>query len=1027
MEFSQVELIEEKLKLLGKVLLPDRLSIPVWKTRTADYIAPGVYENYSPWSEMSLGSVWACPYQGARWFEATVTVPDSCAGKRVVLELDLGGEGVVSINGQLRSSLAHFNAAGYSANIGRLRHRTRVDVTDCAKGGEVLNISVQLNMNYKDHYRGNRFVKYNDELSVTYTMAHADLCTVDAQAESYYFDARNLCDAVKLFYTPAHFTLGKLQTVRMDLQFDRLLRNMNRDDALRSRMIEALLKSMAVIPFYYPPEDMRRAMPEAARILREEMEKLPVTERGTVYATGFAHLDLVWLWQQKHSVRKTANTFLNALALIERYPEFIFTFSQPCAFEWLETYYPEIFEKVREKVKSGNIVPEGNLWVEMDTNLAGGEAIVRQLLYGRAYYLKKFGRASDVFFMPDSFGYAASLPQIIRKSGIRYFFTNKLQFNEQYRFPYTFFQWQGIDGTKIPTYLQRCAYNGSLNCERVDETYHRLENKRLADVAYITCGYGDGGGGADYVMVENARRLQNMPGIPKVKFASLYRFFQEATKNQDAFPVWNDELYLDRHRGTYTSQAAIKKNNRMAELAMRRTEMAASMAELLLEIPYPAQELEALWKKILFLQFHDCLPGSSNTFVNEDARKEYEAFFAQQSALYGSLLQALTDAAATQAGQRLSWNFLNWSRHGIPAMGCGVPTAEKDAITVTTSCMENRYFRILLNEQGQLTSVLHKQTGREALKAPSNLLEVYEDPAKDGLSAWDIQLEYENVCESVRVQSVQVLTQTPEKGAVRVISRYHNSTFTQDITIYADTPRIDFITHADWHETMRLLKAVFYPKVQTGKATYEIQFGAIERPTHRNTEYDVMRFEACAHKWADLSQSDFGVSLLNDCKYGYDVRDGKMRISLLRAGVEPDYRQDQGAHTFTYSLYPHDGTWVTGGTVQAGFDLNEPLQTCVSSAGQKRIPQGAFLTVEGGNVVLDTVKKAEDGDGYILRLYEACGGGGTVTVRFPKPVQAVYACNLMEQIEQRIPCEDQVLQFETSPYCIHTFRVRFCQ
>ena len=1026
MEFTQVQLIKEKLDLIKKVIYPDTLSIPVWRTRTATYKEAIVYENYSDWSEMTLGTAWTVPYDGARWFEATVTVPESYAGKRVVLELDLGGEGIVSINGQIKSSLAHFKAASYSALIGTLRHRTRVDITDCAKGGEVLNISIQLNMNYKDHFRGNRFVRYNEDLAVEYLMAYANLCTVDEASEGYYFDAQNLYDAIQLLYSPADTAMNSLQTVKIDLQFDRMLRNMNRDAALRSRMILALQKSMTVIPFFYPPEQMRQAMPEAAEILREEMQKLPKSDRGTVYATGFGHLDLVWLWQQKHSVRKTANTLANALALIERYPEFTFTFSQPCAFQWLEEFYPELFEKVRQKIVTGQIDPIGNLWVEMDTNLAGGEAIVRQLLYGRAYYLEKFGRDSDVFFMPDSFGYAASLPQIIAKSGVKYFYTNKLQVNEHYRFPHTFFLWQGIDGTRIPGYVQRCAYSGCLNCERVDETYHRNEDKRYIDAAFITCGYGDGGGGADYVMVENGRRLQDMPGLPKVKFGTMSQFFREVTANAGEFPVWNDELYLDCHRGTLTSQGSIKKNNRKAELAMRATEIAASMRQLLLGIAYPAAQIEALWKQLLFLQFHDSLPGSSNTFVNQDIQESYGAFFREQEALHGQLLADLTAAVPHENGQTVNWNFLSWDRQGIPAMGWAITEPARDTITVTPTHMENKFFVISLDEKGQLTGVLHKKTGRQVLKETSNVLEIFEDPAKGNLSAWDIHPEYNNVREVIdHVQSIQVLRCDARQGVLRIVRKHHNSTFTQDITIYADVERIDFVTHVDWHETMRLLKAAFYPNVHASRASYEIQFGTIERPTHRNTDYDAMRFESCAHKWADLSQNDFGVSLLNDCKYGYDICDGKMRITLLRAGVEPDYLQDQGEHSFTYSLYPHPGTWADGGTVRAGYELNVPVEQCVADAGDARIACSSFIRVEGSNAVLDTVKRAEDGRGYILRLYEACGGGGQITVNLPMAAARVTACDLMENDEAPVAVSGSRFTFETAPYCIHSFRVEF--
>ena len=1039
MEFTQLALIDEKLQLLKKLIYPQKLAIPTWKTRTATYTVPVQYENYSDWSEMSLGERWECRFDEARWFEAEITVPESFAGQRLVLELNLGGEGVVSINGQPKSSLAFYYKPGHSVLSGVIRPRTRVDVTDCAVAGEVLHISAQMNINYKDHYKSNRFQEYSDGIVAQYTLASAHLCTVDEGAEGYYYDLTNLMDAINLLYTPADFALGKLQTCKLDLQFDRLLRNMNRDAGLRQRMIEAVQASMAVIPFFYPADEMRRQVPQARQILKEAFDKLPQADRGLVYATGFSHVDMVWLWQEKHTVRKLANTFLNALALLDRYPEYIFSFSQPYAFELLEKHYPDIFKRVQEMVAAGRIDPVGNLWVEMDTNLTGGEAMVRQLLYGRAYYLEKFGKDSDVFFMPDSFGYTASLPQIMKKSGINYFFTDKLAaFNDQYRFPHTFFKWQGIDGTKIPAYLERCSYNGCLNCERIDENYHRAENKRIVDVAFTTVGYGDGGGGADYVMAENGRRLQNMPGVPKVEMGTIGKFFERATQKLDEFPTWNDELYLDGHRGTYTTHADAKKNNRRSELALRETEIAAWMREKALGIPYPAEELEQLWKIILPMQFHDTLPGTCITQAYEDCKVQYAEFFSKQQALLDRILADLTVSVPHEAGQTVAWNFLPWERNAqvttekgienitVPAMGWAVvcDTEKTDALQVRENLIENKFFRILLDEKGHITSLLHKKTGREALKAPSNVFEIFDDPARPTLSAWDIHAEYQNVMQTIDdVQSIRVLEATDKRGVLRIVKKFHNSTITQDITVYANDPRIDFVTHVDWQECMRLMKAAFYPNVQTSKASYEIQFGAIERPTHRNTDYDEMRFEACAHKWADMSQSDFGVSLLNDCKYGYDIYDGKMRITLLRAPLEPDYKADRGEHTFVYSLYPHEGHWSVGGTVRAGFELNVPVRTCDAAPEAVKLTQPSFVNVSSSNVVLDSIKKAEDGNGYIVRLYEACGGGGSVALTFAQDIKQVYACDLMENNEEEIAVSGSGFTFETTPYCIHSFRV----
>jgi len=1031
MQYTQPGIIKEQLELIKGMIYSQRLNIPVWRTRKARYTVPVQYEDYTDWSQIRVGEVWTCDYEDSRWFEADVTVPESFGGKHLVLELMLGGEGLVSINGEPLGSLAFYHAPKTWGPDKPIRHRTRIELGS-REAGQVLHISCQMNMNYKDHYKANRFVKYNGSVSTDYTLKYARLCVVDDGAEALYYDALNLWDAIELLGSPADKVIQKVHTPHMGREFELMMRAMSRDNMLAMRMTELLQKAFLRIPFYGTEEAMRESFPEASHILRQGIQSLPKSERGQVYVSGLAHIDLVWLWQEKHSVRKVANTALNTLALAEQYPEYIFTFSQPCAFQWLEEYYPDIFKRVQEAVKNGNIDPVGNLWVEVDCNLAGGEALVRQLLYGRAYYLEKFGKASDIFLMPDSFGYTGALPQIMKKSGIKYFLSAKLASNENYRFPYSFFQWQGIDGTRVPTYLMRVAYNGEINCNHLDQAYHRQECKRILDESYMTFGYGDGGGGPDQTMLQCASRLKDMPGIPRLKMATLDSFFEKATQRQDAFPVWNDELYFDRHRGTYTTQAKVKKNNRKAELALRKTEMAASLREICLGIPYPAKELEALWKMLLHLQFHDSLPGSSITYVYDDVEAEFARIFTTQETLYAGILKDLTAAVPHRAASPVAWNFLGWERTEntaegvmtIPSMGWSAQAKPGEGVSVSQSVLENKFFRMELDEQGRIVSLLHKASGRETLKAPSNTMHLFEDPAKDRLSAWDMYMEYTNKEEVILCDSVQVVENTPERGAVRLSWHFGRSSLTQDIAIYSHTERIDFVTHADWHEDMRVLKAAFFPKVRASRATYEIQFGAVERPTHRNTEYDAIRFEGSAHKWADLSQSDFGLSILSDSKYGYDILDDRMRITLLRAPVEPDYKADRGEHDFVYSLYPHVGSWQDGGTVKAGFSLNVPADLCVQEATSAAVP-ASFVTVDHGSVVLDTFKKAEDGRGYILRLYESCGKGGQVKLTFAKTPKTVTACSMMECDEETFNTSGNAFTFETTPYCIHSYRIEF--
>ena len=1029
MEYAQPALLTEKLLVIKNLIYSQKLTIPVWRTRTARYTEPVAYTDYSPWTEMSLGEQWVCGYDDARWFEASVTVPEDFAGKHLVLELNMGGEGMVTINSEPKGSLAFYENPNCYGPALPLRHRTRIDLGQL-EAGKQLDISVQLNMNYKDLFKTYRYIKYDGNVKTTYRLSSAALCVVDDDTESFYFDASNALSSARLLESPADTIMNGIQSRWLAQNYESVLMSMNRDGALAARLTRAVLTALNVLPFYEGDDAMRSHMAQASAVLAEEIAKLPETDRGVVYATGLAHLDIVWLWQEKHSVRKIANTIANTIDLADRYPEYVFTLSQPYVMQWLEDYYPELFKKLQEKVASGNIDPVGNLWVEMDCNLSGGESIIRQLLYGRAYYLEKFGKSSDIFLMPDSFGYNAALPQIIAKSGIKYFLTAKLHLNESYRFPHTLFRWEGIDGSRVPTYLMRNPYASDLNCNFLSSTNARMERKDLCEGGCLAYGFGDGGGGPDYVMLENARRLTNMPGIPKAKLSTLDEFFQAATAREEELPIWRDELYFDRHRGTYTTQAKVKKNNRKAELALRRTEMAASLRKLFLGIEYPARELETLWKMLLHLQFHDTLPGSSITPVYEDVDKEFTALLQKQEALFDSILADLT--AATGQNVPVYWNFLSWQRTAsekegvvtVPSMGWAAEQQPESGLTVTEKLLENKFFRMELDEEGRITSLVLKENGRELMRKPGNVLQLFEDPGRETLSAWDIYPEYMNKGQTLRCEGVQSVQMGKTQGSVRLSWHFGKSIVTQDLVIYSDTPRIDFVTHADWHEDMHLLKAAFYPALRTNSAAYEIQFGAIERPTHRNTDYDAMRFEGCGHKWADLSQPDLGLSLLNDCKYGYDFLDGNMRITLLRSPIEPDYNADRGEHDFTYSLYPHAGSWQQGGTVQAGFELNEPVHKCSAEPNQAIIPR-EFLTVDHPSVVVDTFKQAEDGNGYILRLYEACGSSGNVTVCFAKEIRSLDTCDLMEQGNTPAAFDGDRFRFQTSPYCIHTYRISF--
>ena len=1033
----QMDLISERIGLFEKAVVRHAVSIPEWTKQAFRYGDPIEYTPLGDPQPIRTGDSWRCGFTEMHAFESTVTIPPEMAGERVVLELSFGGEGLVYLDGKPASGVTHYE----TLMGGKLRHRERVDVSERAVAGQTLSIRAEMYVNYKDFYKFRSYHHYTDEDYVDHTFRFARLVSIDETAEEYLIDAQTVLEEIEYLNDPSPALLDAVNTRRMPGGDHSLLLHA-RDDALVQHLTDALRRSLALLPAYGTADELRAAAKPARELLWEELGKIQTGKEGTVIASGFAHMDIVWLWQQKHTTRKIINTFCNALALMERYPDYVFTFSQPYTYRQLEQFAPDVFEKVREKIREGRIDPIGNLFVEVDANLASGESIVRQLLYGKAYYEEKFGRSSDVFFMPDSFGYPASLPQIIKRAGIRWFFTTKLSTNETWRFPHTFFHWQGIDGTRIASYLLRAPYNGKMTPERIEQAYRRMEDKSLSETAFLTYGFGDGGGGADWRMVESAKRVAKLPGLPNVRHGTFSEFFREVFDNARHVPVWDDELYLDRHRGTYTTNGKMKKQNRRAELLLRDLEIFASMREAQLGVPYPKAELDELWMTLLPMQFHDSLPGSSIPQVTRDADATFDRFFRDAQALLSELLGDLASASGAPRGETVFFSSLPFdttrqvAESGcapvrLPAFGCAwTKSAPAEAVKATANSLENKFFRLTVNEQGLIDSLFDKRLQKELFRKPGNELQLFDEISAVRLSAWDLYPETLQTCRSATDSATVTLAERSDAtAAIRVVRKFGESAVEQLIRVYSDVDRVDVQTRVDWHERMKLLKAAFYPAVHAREASYEIQFGAVKRPTHRNTAYDALRFEACAHRWADLSQADCGVSVLNDCKYGYDVTDDTIRISLLRAPLEPDDGMDRGEHEFTYSIYPHAAGFELGGTVAAAMALNIPPRSAVAgSASAKGLRP--FVTLRqpiADGVILEAVKKAEDGDGYIFRFYEAVGSSGAVKAECCRPLASVTECDLMEA-----PCETggaryegSSFSFEVKPFEIRTFRVRF--
>jgi alpha-mannosidase len=751
-----------------------------------------------------------------------------------------------------------------------------------------------------------------------------------------------------------------------------------------------------------------------------------------ISAIGHAHMDLAWLWPIRETKRKGARTFATVLDLLDRYPNYRFGASQPQYYLWMKENYPVLYEKIKEKVAEGRIEPQGAMWVEADTNVSGGEALVRQLIEGKRFFKEEFGVELNYLWLPDVFGYTAALPQILRLADVPYFSTQKLSWSLINVFPHHSFHWQGLDGTAVLTHmLPEETYNSPAAPRSVRKIEENYKESGVSHHSLMIYGIGDGGGGPGMEHLERLDRIENLAGLSPVTQEPVTAFFEKWGAEADRFPTWVGELYLERHEGTLTTEARNKWYNRKLELALRDLEWTAVLARALTGADYPAERLQSIWREVLLYQFHDILPGSSIKRVYDESLARYAAMHEEvraRTAENDTALAQWIDTSSVEAPvvvhnslpwERTAWIRAQggWQRVTIPSMGYKVvdavdETPVTDSLTATESRLENDALRATFAEDGSLTSLYDKRLDREVLQpgAAGNRLAVYTDLG----DAWDFPMDY--AAQEPRVMTLAaaeaevdgpraVLTQTYRLGHSEVVQR---------IVLTAGRARLDFITRIHWREIKSMLRTSFPVAVHAEEATYEIQFGHIRRPTHSNTTWDLAKDEVCAHKWADLSQRDFGVALLNDSKYGHKIKDGVMDLDLLRSAPYPgDNRHlndevppgephpgytDQSDHEVTYALYVHPGDPIEGGVVQEGYALNVPLRITETDVHPGAgAPEASFLELDNPHVVVEAVKQAEDGDDVVIRLYEAGGGNARTTLNLGFAAEAVEEVNLMER------------------------------
>ncbi len=1007
---------------------------PEWKDRVAHWIRTLEMEFYEPLGEITLegfttmemlspeeaergpyapmprGAAWGKAWEYC-WLRGDFTLPPQAAGQRVVMNLNPGGEATLFLNGEAFGTRR--------AEWIRAPHHFISDQTISLSGqpGTAFHLLMEA---YAGH---------------DYPMAPVgNTCTGPLRGGENDYAPR---PESQLRQRIGECSFGIWHEEAYQLWLDavtlRDLLEVTAPQSLRASEIEEALENFTkVVDFELPRAARLREYAKGREALRLALQAKNGTVAPLFTAIGNAHLDLSWLWPYRETQRKVARTFAAQVRLMDMYPEYKYLQSQPQAYQECKELYPELYEKIKEKIRQGQWIADGAMWVEPDTNMPSGEALCRQLLYGKLFYQKEFGVDCQLLWLPDTFGYSAVLPQLLQSAGVKYLTTQKIfwSYNDSDRFPYHYFTWQGMDGTRVTSFLHM-DYTSDTRAHTLVNRWQQRVQRRGIHRFLLPFGYGDGGGGPTRDDLEFLRREKDLQGAPRTEIDSPQAFFGTCEKEGGPRHTYVGELYFQCHRGTYTSQAAVKKGNRKSELALREAEIWRAAAAGTL--PYPQRELETAWKKVLLNQFHDILPGSSIGKVYEEAAARYREAMSSAEKITREALNALAPGEGT-----VSFNSLSWSRTAVvdTPRGLGLVKAPPMGWTDKVSYslpdhpvsaretdagieLSNGLISCCVGRDGALAWVRDGQ-GRERLGGRGNELRMYQDiPRK--YDAWDIDSNYTDMPVPLPPpDSVALTEEGPFRCAVTVRRRLGEySSMEQTILLNAESSQVDFITRVDWHERHRLLKAAFSTGIQTEEAINEIQYGFVRRPTHRSRPYDADRFEVCNHHYTALCDGGRGAAGLNDSKYGVSMLGDEIALTLLRAPVAPDGGADQGVHEFVYSYYIWDGPFIQGGAARTGYELNVPLRKLEGGAGE-----GSLLSLSGVQVMADAVKRAEDGSGaLILRLYECCGAQAETRLSLNLPWEKAWEADLLERPKEALPCQDGTILLSFHPFEVKTLRI----
>ncbi|MEU8779511.1 glycoside hydrolase family 38 C-terminal domain-containing protein [Streptomyces sp. NPDC048606] len=955
----------------------------------------------APYGPCAIGEPWG-PAWGTTWFKVTGTVPAEWAGRTVEAVLDLGFDRMMP--GFQCEGLVHRADGGEVKGLNPYNDWVRV--ADRAAGGERVEWYVEAASNpiLVDHVpttEGDRLTSGDRPL---YRLARMDLTVFETEVWELVQDLEVLYD---------------------------LMTQLDPGEARRYTILRAVDAALDEVD----PADVPGTAPAARARLTGVLAAPAHASAHRISAVGHAHIDSAWLWPLRETVRKVSRTTANVVALMDADPDFVFAMSQAQQLDWIKTHRPELFERIKKKVADGQFVPVGGMWVESDTNMVGGEAMARQFLYGKKFFLDEFGIETRNVWLPDSFGYTAALPQIVRLSGSHWFLTQKICWSQVNTFPHHTFWWEGIDGSRVFTHFPPVdTYNSDLGGAQMAHAARNYREKGRGSRSLVPFGWGDGGGGPTREHLARAHRQRDLEGAPRVEIERPDAFFEKARAEYEDAPVWAGELYLELHRGTYTSQAKTKQGNRRAESLLREAELWATTAAV--RVPgyaYPYEELERLWKTVLLHQFHDILPGSSIAWVHREARDTYARVHEELRAI----TRAAQSALAGPGEERLVFNCAPHARRGVPAGGAGRPEGVGEPVTVGERAggghvLANGRLRVEVDGRGLLVSAYDLRGRREALApdAAANLLQIHPD-LPNMWDAWDVDAFYRNkVTDLVDVDALELTEEGPESATVTVHRSFGSSTVRQSITLRAGAATVDLVTEVDWHETEKFLKAAFPLDVKAERTASETQFGHVYRATHTNTSWEAAKFEICAHRWIHAEEPGWGVALLNDSTYGHDVTrtvrpDGgqttTVRLSLLRAPRYPDPETDQGRHTLRHRLAP--GATI-GDAVREGHGLNLPERE-VRGAG----PVAPLVAVDDDAVVVEAVKAAEGrGGDVVVRLYESRGGRARAVLTPGFAVTAAVESDLLERPLEggavAAPAADGTVALTLRPFQIVTVRLR---